>query len=201
MQLFVAKSTGAASLIAMRAITIGIRRETKNRWECRAPLTPIHVQELRAYSCNKVNFVIQPCTRRVFSDRQYMEAGALVNEDLRDCDLIIGVKEVLMADLIPGKQYLFFSHTHKGQPYNMMMLKNVCEKKISLIDYELLTDAEGRRLVAFGAFAGFAGMINCLHGLGDRLLAKGFRTPFLVSMFVFLMHLECILVAQLCLFE
>lgn len=73
-----------------------------------------------------------------------------------------------------------FSHTHKGQSHNMSMLRTFVEQKCDLIDYELLKDEQGRRLVAFGKFAGYAGMINCLHGLGLQLLSRGFRTPFLV---------------------
>lgn len=165
---------------AMRSLKIGIRRETKNRWECRAPLTPTHVNYLRQKQAGKVDFIVQPCTRRVFTNKQYEDVGAQINEDLSGCDLIMGVKEVPISDLIPNKQFLFFSHTHKGQSYNMPLLRSICDNKITLLDYELLKDESGRRLVAFGAFAGFAGMINCLHGLGDRLLTNGYRTPFLV---------------------
>jgi alpha-aminoadipic semialdehyde synthase len=176
------KTRVAAALytIAMRTLKIGIRRETKNRWECRAPLTPTNIQFLLNKQPGKVDFVVQPSTRRVFTDQQYRDVGASVNEDLTSCDLIVGVKEVPIEELIPNKQFLFFSHTHKGQPYNMPLLRRICDQKITLIDYELLRDGAGRRLVAFGAFAGFAGMINCLHGLGDRLLTAGYRTPFLV---------------------
>ena len=168
----------------MKEFRIGIRRETKNRWECRVPLTPSHVATLKA--SGNIDFVIQPSARRVFPDHEYERVGATVKDDLSGCDLIMGVKEVPEAEIMPGKQYIFFSHTHKGQPYNMPLLRGIVDKRVSLFDYELLKDpSSGSRLVAFGAYAGYAGMINTLHGLGDRLLTKGYRTPFLVSFFGF----------------
>lgn len=102
-----------------------------------------------------------------------------MDEDLSACDLILGVKEVPLDRLLPNKSYLFFSHTHKGQRHNVSLLRTVCERNVTLLDYELLTDEQGRRLVAFGRFAGYAGMVTALHGLGDRLLTHGIRTPFL----------------------
>lgn len=90
-----------------------------------------------------------------------------------------GVKEVPIKELIPEKTHIFFSHTHKGQHYNMPLLKSVLDKNVHLIDYELLTDDSGRRLVQFSKFAGYAGIVDGLHVLGHRLLALGFGSPFL----------------------
>ena len=109
-----------------------------------------------------------------------VQAGAVIKEDLGGCDVIVGVKEVPKDSIIPGKTYMCFSHTHKGQPYNMPMLRQFLNASCTLLDYELLTDERGARLVAFGRFAGYAGMINCLHGMGLQFLARGYRTPFLV---------------------
>jgi alpha-aminoadipic semialdehyde synthase len=102
-----------------------------------------------------------------------------LEDDLSKADIILGVKEVPVKDLIPNKTYMFFSHTHKGQKYNMPMLKAIMDKKIRLLDYELLTNDEGARLVQFSRFAGYAGMIDGLHSLGLRLLALGYGNPFL----------------------
>lgn len=63
----------------------------------------------------------------------------------------------------------------------MSLLDAILEKNIRLIDYEKLTDHDGQRVVAFGKYAGVAGMVNILHGLGLRLLALGHHTPFMVS--------------------
>ncbi|KAL3894789.1 MAG: hypothetical protein SGCHY_005070 [Lobulomycetales sp.] len=157
--------------------SLGIRREGKNKWERRVPLTPAAVKRL--VSEYSVPVYVQPSSKRVFPDRDYADAGAILTEDLSSADIIMGVKEVASADLLPKKTYIFFSHTHKGQAANMPMLRKALDLKIRLMDYELLTDENYRRLVAFGSFAGYAGMIDGLNGFGQRLLSKGFGTPFL----------------------
>ncbi|EPZ32733.1 Alanine dehydrogenase/PNT, NAD(H)-binding domain-containing protein [Rozella allomycis CSF55] len=157
--------------------TIGIRKEAKNRWESRAPLIPAHVSQLIKETKAKV--IVQPCTKRVFPNESYIKAGATVNGDLSKADVILGVKEVPIQLLLEDKTYMFFSHTHKGQSYNMPMLDQIMQKKITLIDYELMKDSQNKRTVMFGVFAGYAGMINALHGLGDRLLTMGYSTPLL----------------------
>jgi alpha-aminoadipic semialdehyde synthase len=159
-----------------RVRCIGVRREDKNRWERRAPVSPDHVAEL-VKSGMKV--IVQPSNLRTYNDRTYLKAGAIIQEDLSEADLIIAVKEVPITLLIPGKTYMFFSHTIKAQPANMTMLDEIMSKKIRLMDYERITDDNGKRLVRFGQFAGYAGMIDMIHALGNRLLAKGYSTPLL----------------------
>lgn len=95
--------------------------------------------------------------------------------------MIFGVKQVPIDQLIPEKTYCFFSHTIKAQECNMPLLDAILEKNIRLIDYEKITDDNGQRQIAFGKYAGVAGMVNILHGLGLRLLALGHHTPFMVS--------------------
>src|ERR1700681_4428549 len=112
-----------------RWITIGIRKEDKGIWECRAPLTPQALKELQPAH----KFVVQPCSRRVFPNSQYRKAGATLSEDLSNCDLILGIKEVPEDKLLNDKAFMFFSHTHKGQKHNMKLLKNVLEKNVTLI--------------------------------------------------------------------
>lgn len=106
--------------------SIAIRREGKNRWERRAALTPEAVEKLIKETGIKV--YVQPSTKRVFSDEKYRAAGATIQEDLSAADVILGIKEVPVKDLIPGKTYVYFSHTHKGQEYNMPMLQDVLDK-------------------------------------------------------------------------
>ncbi|KAN0000432.1 hypothetical protein ACTFIZ_000856 [Dictyostelium cf. discoideum] len=156
--------------------SLGIRREDKNRWERRAPLAPSHVEELVKKG---IKVIVQPSTLRNYPNVLYEKAGAIIQEDLKECDVIVAVKEVPSEYLYNDKTYIFFSHTIKAQPYNMAMLDEINKKRIRLIDYERITDDQNRRLVRFGSFAGYAGMIDMLHALGDRLLAKGFSTPFL----------------------
>lgn len=107
-----------------------------------------------------------------------MDAGAVIREDISNASVIFGVKQVPIDSLIPGKTYCFFSHTIKAQESNMPLLDAILEKNIRLIDYERIIDESGQRQVAFGKYAGIAGMINILHGLGLRLLALGHHTPF-----------------------
>ncbi len=156
---------------------LGIKRETKNRWEARVPLNPAAVKKLISKG---FEVIVQPSTLRIYRDEEYKKVGAIISEDLADCDLILGVKEILIEELIPDIPHLFFSHVIKGQDYNMPMLKHILEQNITLFDYEKIEDNKGRRLVFFGKFAGNAGMIDTLWGLGQRLkLQKGIETPFL----------------------
>ena len=150
---------------------IGIRREDKNRWEARVPLTPADVKRLREEE--GIETVIQPSEIRVHSDEAYRAAGARVEEDLGPCRLILAVKEIPARLLEPDKTYVFFSHTIKGQAYNMPLLRRLMELRCNLIDYETVTDGEGRRLIFFGRHAGVAGMIDTLWALGRRLEHEG----------------------------
>ncbi|MGA7614641.1 MAG: bifunctional lysine ketoglutarate reductase /saccharopine dehydrogenase family protein [Thermoanaerobaculia bacterium] len=154
---------------------IGIRAEDKNRWERRAPLTPDHVSELTREQT--LSFRVQPSSRRVFHDLDYTRAGAELNIDLSPCRVILGVKEIPIAKLQANTTYLFFSHTTKGQVYNMPLLRRLMDQNCTLIDYERITDAKGRRLIFFSRHAGYAGMIDTLWALGNRLETEGFHTP------------------------
>jgi alpha-aminoadipic semialdehyde synthase len=148
-------------------------------WERRVPLCPHHVEAL-VHAGNKV--LIQPSSKRIFSDKQYKRVGAIVTEDLKEASLIIGVKQIPEEKIFPGKNYLFFSHTMKAQPNNMPLLDDILQKRARLFDYENITagGSDGTpRLVAFGKYAGIAGMIDCLQGLGQKLLADGYSNPFL----------------------
>jgi len=153
---------------------IGIRRETKSVWEKRVPLIPEDVRELKEkYG---IETVIQPSDIRIFPDEAFREAGAVVSEKL-DAPFIFGVKEMPLDFFEEGKTYIFFSHTIKAQEYNMPMLKRMIELKTTLIDYERIVDDNGRRLIAFGKFAGIAGMIDSLWALGKRFELEGIKTP------------------------
>ena len=145
---------------------IGIIREGKVPPDTRVPLNPQQCALLRnEYG---LNVVVQPSPIRIFRDEEYEAAGVPLEEYLGDCDLLLGVKEVPMDQLIPGKTYSFFSHTHKKQAYNRKLLQAILNKHIHLIDYEVLTDNYGRRVIAFGYFAGVVGAHNGLWTYGKR---------------------------------
>jgi alpha-aminoadipic semialdehyde synthase len=159
---------------------LGITRETKSKWERRCPLSPTDVQYL--IKEHGLRILIQPSSRRVYPDISFSEAGAEINEDLSSCGTILAVKEVPLSFLLSDRTYLFFSHTIKAQHSNMALLDSLVEKRIRLIDYETITEdgsRGGTRLVAFGRFAGIAGVVGFLRGLGERLLGLGYSTPFL----------------------
>ncbi|XP_023124477.1 alpha-aminoadipic semialdehyde synthase, mitochondrial [Amphiprion ocellaris] len=155
---------------------MAIRREDINPWERRAPLAPRHVREL---THTGVKVLVQPSNRRAIHEKYYMKAGAVIQEDISEASLIIGVKRPPEEKVIPKKTYAFFSHTIKAQEANMGLLEDLLKKEVRLIDYEKMVDANGYRIVAFGQWAGVAGMINILHGLGLRFLALGHHTPFM----------------------
>ncbi|EGD76105.1 hypothetical protein PTSG_00811 [Salpingoeca rosetta] len=155
---------------------IAVRRETKNRWERRAPLVPKHVRKLKRMG---FRVLVQPSDMRVFTNEQYARAGAELVEDLSAASVVLGVKEVPLSELHPNKTYVCFSHTIKAQEGNMGMLDDILSKNIRLIDYECMLDENKKRVIGFGKFAGIAGMIDLLRGLGDRLLGLGYSNPFL----------------------
>ncbi len=147
-------------------LKVGIIREGKVPPDERAPLSPD--QCAKAQALLPVQIVVQPSAIRCFKDEDYTAQGIALQEDLRDCDILMGVKEVPSDWLIPEKTYLFFSHTIKKQPYNRSLLQAVIAKNIRLIDYEVLTNENGERLVAFGYYAGIVGAHNALWTWGRR---------------------------------
>lgn len=154
---------------------IGIRHEDKYVMERRVPLVPEHVKRLVEQG---IEVQVQRSPKRVFKDEEFEAAGAKLVDDLNEPDLILGVKEMPMDFFEFQKTYIFFSHTIKGQSYNMPLLKRMMEKKINLIDYEKITNEKGQRLIFFGRFAGLAGMINSLWSAGMRYKEFGIETPF-----------------------
>lgn len=155
---------------------IGLRREDKNEWERRVVLTPEDVKQLLA---ENVKIEVESFPRRAFSDESYRAAGAPVVDSVRDCDIVLGVKEMPLEYFRKGGAYMFFSHTIKGQSYNMPLLARLEELGCTLFDYELVTNEKGQRLIFFSHHAGLVGMTDSLWMLGRRLEVLGHRTPFL----------------------
>jgi alpha-aminoadipic semialdehyde synthase len=157
-------------------LTFGIRREDKNKWEKRVPLVPYHIKKLKEK--NNLEIIIQPSNIRVYSENEYEKAGAKIQEDLSSCPIIFAIKEIPIDFFEANKTYVFFSHTIKGQKYNMPMLKKMMNLRCNLIDYEKIENERGNRLIFFGRFAGIAGMIDTLWSLGQRLKSQNIETPF-----------------------
>lgn len=155
---------------------IGIRREDKNQWERRVPLIPAHVREIMGN--HPLEIWVQPSKIRIFSDEDYVREGAKVKEDISPCSVIFAVKEIPLHFFRKEGIYVFFSHTTKGQPHNMPMLRKMVELGCTLIDYEKIVNEKGQRLLFFGKQAGQAGIINTLWALGQRLNYEKKENPF-----------------------
>ena len=149
----------------MSIINIGIIREGKTPPDFRVPLSPEQCKILQDSYPNVV-VTIQNSPIRCFSDTAYREQGLTVQEDLSHCDILLGVKEVPKEQLLANKTYLFFSHTFKKQSYNRALLQEILNKKIRLVDYEVLKDAQNKRIIGFGRYAGIVGAYNAFLTLG-----------------------------------
>lgn len=159
----------------MKAL-IGIRREDKNPWERRVPLIPSHVREL--VQNYPLQIWVQPSKLRIFPDEDFSREGAKVEEDLSPCKAIFAIKEIPLHFFRKGQAYVFFSHTTKGQPHNMPMLRKMAELSCTLIDYEKIVNEKGQRLLFFGKQAGLSGMIDTFWALGQRLDYEKKKNPF-----------------------
>ncbi len=146
---------------------IGIIREEKFPRDSRVPLTPSQCKFLME-RYEDIQVVVQPCKYRCFTNEEFEYQHVPLQEDLSDCDILMGVKEVPAHLLLPGKTYLYFSHVIKKQPHNRKMLKTVLDKKVRLIDYECLKDRKGKRIIAFGRWAGIVGAYHAIRMVGFR---------------------------------
>jgi len=153
-----------------------IRAEDKNRWERRAPLVPEDLREILKETDARA--FVEKSEKRIFGEDQYTAGGAITCEDMTIGDVILGVKEIPVEKILNNKTYVFFSHTVKGQKDNMPLLQRIIDSGSTLIDYERIIDAEGRRMIYFGPYAGHAGAIDLLALMGERWAARGIDTPF-----------------------
>jgi alanine dehydrogenase len=151
----------------MPSLTLGLIRERKTSTDNRVALTPRQCRELRQQH-PEITVVAEPSDVRCFPDEAYREQGISVSSDLTGADWLIGVKEVPPQWLIPDMTYAFFSHTIKKQPHNRELLRTVLDKRIRMIDLELLTDEQGNRLIGFGRYAGIVGAHYGLLMYGQR---------------------------------
>jgi saccharopine dehydrogenase (NAD+, L-lysine forming) len=147
--------------------TIGLIREGKIPADARVALTPAQCKWIRQNHPD-IRIMVQHSDVRCFTDKEYLAAGVEVKEDISECDIMLGIKEVPVDMLIADKTYLFFSHTKKMQPYNQKMLQKIIEKNITLVDYECLEHEDGTRIIGFGFFAGIVGAHNGMMAYGKR---------------------------------
>ena len=146
---------------------VGILRETKNPPDRRVPITP-SVGKLITENYKNIELFAQSSPLRAITEEEYTSSGISIVENIENCDVLMGVKEVKLASLLPDKTYLFFSHTGKKQSYNRVLLQEMAKLGITMVDYEYLTDKENQRLVAFGRWAGIVGAYNAILAYGNR---------------------------------
>lgn len=158
-------------------LKIGIIREGKTPPDRRVPFSPKQAKALLENFNAEVH--VQPSPIRSYSDDEYQLEGLTLQEDLSNSDILFGVKEVKIKDLIPNKTYLFFSHTIKEQPYNKDLIKAMIAKKITMVDYECLRDGNKNRIIGFGYFAGLVGAYNSIRAYGHRTQAFEIKPAYL----------------------
>jgi alanine dehydrogenase len=152
----------------------GIIKERKNPPDRRVVFSPEKLLEFKQ-QFPEASIHVESSDIRVFSDDAYRNSGIEVTDDLSDCDVLLGVKEVPIEALIPNKKYFFFSHTIKKQPYNRKLMQAVLDKNITLIDHETIVKENGSRLIGFGRYAGIVGAYNGFRAYG--LKHKSFSLP------------------------
>ena len=145
----------------------GILKERKNPPDRRVVFSPNALTKLKQEYQN-VSVMVERSDIRIFTDSEYENLGIEVTADISDCDVLFGVKEVPVENLIPSKTYFFFSHTIKKQPYNRKLLQAIIANNIDLYDYETIVDGENRRLIGFGRYAGIVGAYNSIRAFGIK---------------------------------
>jgi len=143
----------------------GIIKERKSPPDRRVVFTPEELARMKKEH-PEVTIKVEHSDIRIFSDDEYIAKGIEVTDDLTDCDVLFGVKEVPIDALIPNKKYFFFSHTLKKQAHNQKLLQAILEKKIDLYDHETIVDANFKRLIGFGRYAGIVGAYNGFRAFG-----------------------------------
>jgi len=158
---------GANRKLEKRMITIGLLREGKIPADNRVALTPAQCKWIHK-SAPDVRVIVQASPDRCYTDNEYRNAGLEVKDEIGECDILFGIKEVPVKDLLADKTYLFFSHTKKAQAANQKMFRTILDRKITLIDYECLEHDDGQRILGFGFFAGVVGAHNGIMAYGQR---------------------------------
>ncbi len=148
-------------------LRIGLIRERKKLPDYRVALTPKQCAAIMKKYDN-VNIVVESSPTRCFSDAEYEAEGIKITDDLSQCDVLLGIKEVPIDNIMEDKTYFFFSHTKKKQPHNQNLMRAMIAKRIRMIDYECLTHSDDQRILGFGFYAGVVGAHNGLLTYGKK---------------------------------
>ena len=148
-------------------IKFALIKERKTPPDRRVVFSPQMLKEV-VFQFPEASFKVESSDIRIFSDQEYRDAGFEVSEDVSDCDVLLGVKEVPIPNLIPDKKYFFFSHTIKKQPYNRDLLQEILKRNIELYDHEVIINKNNGRLIGFGRYAGLVGAYNGIRSIGIK---------------------------------
>ena len=137
---------------------IWMRAESRPH-EARAALTPKGAAELIARGCR---VTVEASRQRAIPLDAYSAAGCDIAAEGSWTDapagaFILGVKELPEGDTPLSHRHIMFGHAYKGQAAGRRLLDRLKAGGGMLLDLEYLTDDTGRRLAAFGYWAGFAG--------------------------------------------
>ncbi len=150
-----------------------IRKEHKNKWERRTPLTPKDAKQLAETG---LPLTVEKSEIRIYGDEAYKAEGLPLVDSPHEAQFVVGIKEPPVDSIQHGQVHLCFSHTIKGQDYNMPLLQKFLDEQATLFDYELITDENGVRTIAFGRYAGIAGAVDTFWATGQRLALTGERS-------------------------
>ena len=145
----------------------GIIKERKNPPDRRVVFSPDELARLKQLY-QGLTVKVESSDIRVFTDEDYRNIGVEVADDMSDCSVFFGVKEVPVDYLIADKSYFFFSHTLKKQPHNRQLLRALLDKNIDFYDHETLVDTHNHRLIGFGKYAGIVGAYNAIRAFGIK---------------------------------
>jgi saccharopine dehydrogenase (NAD+, L-lysine-forming) len=168
-------------------IKIGLIREGKIPPDNRVALTPAQCRWIHK-NADDLQIIVQASPHRCFTDKEYVQAGIRVEEDMHECDIMLGIKEVPVGELIENKTYLFFSHTKKLQLRNREMFQQIIKKKLTLIDYECMEHDDGQRILGFGFFAGVVGAHNGIMAYGKKTMTYSLERVYIEHSFRKLIH-------------
>lgn len=135
-----------------------VRAETRPN-EDRVGITPEGVGRLIA---DGFTVTVEDSTSRVIATEEYARAGATIAPagswpDAPDDAIIFGLKELPQDGTPLRHRHIMFGHAFKGQPDGQVLLQRFREGGGTLLDLEYLLDQDGRRIAAFGYWAGFVG--------------------------------------------
>lgn len=146
---------------------IGLIKETKTPEDNRVALTPVQAKMLIDMFPDS-EIVVESSNVRAFSDEEYSALGIKVLTDMSDCDVLFGIKEAALDSILPDKHYFFFGHIAKMQAYNRLLIKTMLDRNLTFSDYEYLVNHDGKRVCAFGWWAGVVGVYYTLRCYGLR---------------------------------